>query len=149
MRLSVWFHLALFRCGKLVLVDLAGSERLNSTGNSGQRESLKETGAINKSLFTLGQVTPLQRCSSTVLAVCTSHCCVVAQVVNSQCAHTCTAVGGSGGCQWIDLIGLYVLQVLAALSVRGGVGGNSHVPYRDSRLTQLLWEGLRSATSTR
>jgi hypothetical protein len=37
-----------------------------------------------------------------------------------------------------------VLQVLAALSVRGGVGGNSHVPYRDSRLTQLLWEGLRS-----
>lgn len=34
--------------------------------------------------------------------------------------------------------------MLAALSVRGGVGGNSHVPYRDSRLTQLLWEGLRS-----
>lgn len=48
------------RCGKLVLVDLAGSERLNSTGNSGQRESLKETGAINKSLFTLGQVRSLQ-----------------------------------------------------------------------------------------
>jgi hypothetical protein len=52
----VWSRLPLFRCGKLVLVDLAGSERLNSTGNSGQRESLKETGAINKSLFTLGQV---------------------------------------------------------------------------------------------
>jgi hypothetical protein len=44
------------RCGKLVLVDLAGSERLNSTGSNGARESLKETGAINKSLFTLGQV---------------------------------------------------------------------------------------------
>lgn len=52
----VWTRLDSFRCGKLVLVDLAGSERLNSTGNSGQRESLKETGAINKSLFTLGQV---------------------------------------------------------------------------------------------
>lgn len=36
-----------------------------------------------------------------------------------------------------------MLQVLAALSVRGGIGGNNHVPYRDSRLTQLLWEGLR------
>lgn len=35
------------------------------------------------------------------------------------------------------------VQVLAALSVRGVVGGNSHVPFRDSRLTQLLWEGLR------
>lgn len=36
-----------------------------------------------------------------------------------------------------------LLQVLAALSVKGGCGANSHVPYRDSRLTQLLWEGLR------
>jgi hypothetical protein len=50
------FVLFVCRCGKLVLVDLAGSERLNSTGNSDVRESLKETGAINKSLFTLGQV---------------------------------------------------------------------------------------------
>lgn len=45
-------------------------------------------------------------------------------------------------CMTKPLLG--VLQVLAALSVRGGVGSNSHVPYRDSRLTQLLWEGLRS-----
>lgn len=35
------------------------------------------------------------------------------------------------------------VQVLAALSVRGGIGGSMHVPYRDSRLTQLLWDGLR------
>lgn len=43
---------------------------------------------------------------------------------------------------------LALLQVLAALSVRGGIGGNSHVPYRDSRLTQLLWEGLRWVRSS-
>jgi hypothetical protein len=61
------------RCGKLVLVDLAGSERLNSTGNSGQRESLKETGAINKSLFTLGQVRPTE--PSEGLTSCRRHCC--------------------------------------------------------------------------
>ncbi len=43
------------RVGKLVLVDLAGSERLKDTGNSA-KEAVRETGAINKSLFTLGQV---------------------------------------------------------------------------------------------
>ncbi|WIA39218.1 hypothetical protein OEZ86_005342 [Tetradesmus obliquus] len=75
------------RVGKLVLVDLAGSERLRDTGSSA-REAVRETGHINKSLFTLG-------------------------------------------------------QVLAALSVRGGCGVTGHVPYRDSRLTQLLWDGLR------
>lgn len=43
------------RCGKLALVDLAGSERLKETGNS-DKEAVRETGHINKSLFTLGQV---------------------------------------------------------------------------------------------
>jgi hypothetical protein len=43
------------RKGKLVLVDLAGSERLKDTGNT-QRDAVRETGAINRSLFTLGQV---------------------------------------------------------------------------------------------
>jgi hypothetical protein len=38
-----------------VLVDLAGSERLKETKHS-ERVALRETGAINKSLFTLGQV---------------------------------------------------------------------------------------------
>lgn len=67
-------------------MDLAGSERLKETGSS-EKEALRETGHINRSLFTLG-------------------------------------------------------QVLAALS-RGGQAGVSHVPYRDSKLTQLLWQGLR------
>lgn len=40
---------------------------------------------------------------------------------------------------------MHDVQVLAALSVRGGCGAQSHVPYRDSRLTQLLWDGLRCA----
>lgn len=41
--------------GKLTLVDLAGSERLKETGNT-DRAAIQETGAINKSLFCLGQV---------------------------------------------------------------------------------------------
>ena len=43
------------RYGKLVLVDLVGSERLKASGSSGSA-AVAETGAINKSLFTLGQV---------------------------------------------------------------------------------------------
>lgn len=34
-------------------------------------------------------------------------------------------------------------QVLAALSARSDLGVPVHIPYRDSKLTQLLWEGLR------
>lgn len=43
------------RYGKLVLVDLAGSERLKATGSEGVA-AVAETGAINRSLFALGQV---------------------------------------------------------------------------------------------
>ena len=40
--------------GKLHLIDLAGSEDNRRTENIGER--LKESGAINKSLFVLGKV---------------------------------------------------------------------------------------------
>lgn len=40
--------------GKISFVDLAGSERLKETHSQGYM--LKETGNINKSLFTLGKV---------------------------------------------------------------------------------------------
>lgn len=33
--------------------------------------------------------------------------------------------------------------MLAALSARSDLGVPVHIPYRDSKLTQLLWEGLR------
>ncbi|XP_024537495.1 kinesin-like protein KIF3A [Selaginella moellendorffii] len=44
----------LLRHGRLLFVDLAGSERLKKTKSSG--DMLKETGSINRSLFTLGKV---------------------------------------------------------------------------------------------
>ncbi|KAG2446251.1 hypothetical protein HXX76_000843 [Chlamydomonas incerta] len=77
------------RYGKLALVDLAGSERLKDTGNT-EKGAVRETGAINKSLFTLG-------------------------------------------------------QVLSALSARSCGAASTFVPYRDSKLTQLLWDGLRGS----
>ncbi|KIK43747.1 hypothetical protein CY34DRAFT_803488 [Suillus luteus UH-Slu-Lm8-n1] len=42
--------------GSLNLVDLAGSERLNSSGAAGDKDRLKETQNINKSLSALGDV---------------------------------------------------------------------------------------------
>jgi hypothetical protein len=42
------------RYGKMLFVDLAGSERLKKSRSSG--DMLKETGNINRSLFTLGKV---------------------------------------------------------------------------------------------
>ena len=42
--------------GSLNLVDLAGSERLNSSGASNDKERLKETQNINRSLSALGDV---------------------------------------------------------------------------------------------
>ena len=42
------------RYGKMSFVDLAGSERLKESKSQG--EMIKETGNINKSLFTLGKV---------------------------------------------------------------------------------------------
>jgi kinesin family member C1 len=44
------------REGSLNLVDLAGSERLNSSGAGSDKERLKETQSINKSLSALGDV---------------------------------------------------------------------------------------------
>jgi len=45
------------RCeGSLNLVDLAGSERLEKSGVAGDKERLKETQSINKSLSALGDV---------------------------------------------------------------------------------------------
>ena len=42
--------------GSLNLVDLAGSERLNSSGAANDKDRLRETQAINKSLSSLGDV---------------------------------------------------------------------------------------------
>jgi kinesin family protein C1 len=42
--------------GSLNLVDLAGSERLSSSGAANDKDRLKETQAINKSLSALGDV---------------------------------------------------------------------------------------------
>ena len=83
----------LIRYGKLALVDLAGSERLKETGNT-SRDAVRETGCINKSLFTLGQV-------------------------------------------------LASLSAKSGGNVGRGMQPRAFVPYRDSKLTQLLWDGLR------
>ncbi|PVD33129.1 hypothetical protein C0Q70_08578 [Pomacea canaliculata] len=53
LKVDTWKDNKVFH-GKIYLIDLAGSEDNRRTGNSGVR--LKESGAINKSLFVLGEV---------------------------------------------------------------------------------------------
>lgn len=162
------------RTGKLMLVDLAGSERLRDTGSGGDRDALRETGHINKSLFTLGQVGgmrysvlgsqaqqfwltlsarrhgagargPLGDCKA-VQALpfhsCNTHT-HTRSVQNSKYmhkhAHTITHIHSN-----THSLMCACVQVLGALSSRGRQGiGHSHIPFRDAKLTQLLWDGLR------
>lgn len=79
--------------GTLNLVDLAGSERLNSSGVASDKDRLRETQAINKSLSALG-------------------------------------------------------DVIAALGEKAGSSRDSHVPYRNSKLTYLLQNSLSGNSKT-
>jgi hypothetical protein len=78
--------------GKISFVDLAGSERLKDSHSQGQ--TLRETGAINKSIFTLGKVAPLlnsrvarapgPRCSG-VLHFVECDCCQSTDISGPPC----------------------------------------------------------------
>ena len=87
-------------------MDLAGSERLKGSEDF-DRPTVKETKAINKSLFTLGQV----RCS---LIFAFLH--VIRQV-------------------------LWAVRSTSRGKPRGA-------PYRESKLTRLLWDGLQGKGRT-
>ena len=57
LRIAGWNKVSGERCeGTLNLVDLAGSERVEKSGVLGDKDRLKETTSINKSLSALGDV---------------------------------------------------------------------------------------------
>jgi hypothetical protein len=126
--------------GVLNLIDLAGSERVKESGAQGQR--LKEAQAINKSLSALGE-------------------CRSAQLVHFRQLVRHLAVAwpptrSSQGVRWASLLrcGLIVsVKALrnplccAVLCCRGCAAGDvilalankeSHIPFRNSKLTWLL-----------
>ena len=103
------------RYGKLMLVDLAGSERLKETGSA----CAAETGAINKSLFTLGQVLqalgerPVRGQRSQRVRSISIHCCHKRLCsCEGGSAALCNCVGCSPSCRlccrWYELD--YALQ---------------------------------------
>jgi len=104
------------RKGKLVFVDLAGSERLKRSKNS----DAEETGAINKSLFTLAKV----------ISLLADH----ADNVLKETANHNHSVAAAA------------VEVLSEGGAGGGAASSSvphvHIPYRDSVLTKLLSDAL-------
>lgn len=113
------------RRSKLSLVDLAGSERQKVSDTEGER--LKEAQAINKSLFTLAQVAlgvPAWVLGSKPAAQA------------SRALHLGCHCGGVSRCRRLP-------QVINKLTE-----GSAHVPYRESKLTQLLRESLGGNSRT-
>ncbi|ETO18710.1 hypothetical protein RFI_18545, partial [Reticulomyxa filosa] len=120
----------------LNIVDLAGSERAKKTQAQGER--LKESSAINKSLFTLGLV--IEKLS---------------QITQQDEGNAANAGGGSGNGG----------NGGGSSSGNGGNGGNggggggggggangkemvTHIPYRDSKLTHILEPALGGNSKT-
>ena len=132
------------RVGKVNFVDLAGSENLKTSGSQGVHQ--KETGHINKSLFTLGA------------CVDVDFICVVVVVVVSRknmfwfllCFRLFLLLSLfylSSHSIFISLC-LYILHIY--IQIIGTVISmladprrrTGYIPYRDSKLTMLLSDSL-------
>eukprot|EP00983_Pelagomonas_calceolata_P104061 1158980-Pelagomonas_calceolata.AAC.2 len=94
----------LSRYGKLVLVDLAGSERLKETGNSGA-VAVRETGSINRSLFTLGQGMPCALQEACVMPCASQGACVVHQSSCSVAMNQAWIVDNTSACATFGCLG--------------------------------------------
>lgn len=106
------------RGGKLVLVDLAGSERLKGSGSGagGEREALRETGAINKSLFTLGQVCAV--CDVCTVGVCEGRAVGGAEGDGRDQHCRCSRWARCASLQPVLLTRCTALQPLECMAVR-------------------------------
>lgn len=136
-------------------MDLAGSERLKKSKATNE----KETGAINKSLMTLGKVISALSKRSAIAAAAPAHTSVLVEAAaagmtdivdnlalpgtataadsgtDSRGASAANRTGGGGG------TGAGTPAVVVDQSAPAGVS-DIWVPYRDSTLTKLLMDSL-------
>ena len=157
---------AVRRYGKAIFVDLAGSERLSDSGSAGGM--LRETGAINKSLFALGNVIcALSVAGKKEAAAAAREAAAAASTAASAAASAAASgvstpvrtggFGGGGGSA--PAAASAALAKQQQQQQRGFSSSSSsasfsqqqqqqqqqqpiHVPFRDSKLTKLLMESL-------
>lgn len=138
--LPLLHHICAQVSGVLNLIDLAGSERVKESGAQGQR--LKEAQAINKSLSALGEH-PLWHPLPLLPGV--DHCDAVC-FMPQQALKCWKLMPKDGPCCCVSAPpkhGLCVLVVPVCVMVTGDVivalaNKESHIPYRNSKLTWLL-----------
>jgi hypothetical protein len=107
------------RFGRVTFVDLAGSERARDSGSVGGM--LREAGAINRSLFVLGQ-------------------CVAALAAGGGGSGGGGGGGGHGGGGGLG--SAHVPPSTATTTTSPPSSPYRHIPYRDSKLTKLLMDAL-------
>lgn len=116
----------------MTFVDLAGSERLKRSKTLNE----KETGAINKSLMTLGKVISALSKRSAAAAAASANASVLVEAETTENSSLPAAAAATKGS--------YNSSGTAAMLVDQSASAASDiwVPYRDSTLTKLLMDSL-------
>ncbi len=134
--------LAMKKSSMFRLVDLAGSERTKKTGAEGDR--LREATNINKSLSTLGKCMYVSigcDCTTAYNRVITSRCILMSLWVCFSRGYLVPSVSPHESYRRV-LLHVHVCYSMALAEK------DSHVPYRDSKLTQLLMNSLGGNSAT-
>lgn len=149
---------AVRRYGRAIFVDLAGSERVSDSGSAGGM--LRETGAINKSLFALGNVicalsvagkeAAAAAAREAAAAVASAAASAASSGISTPLGSSSSSSRGGGGALASSSPSAAATAAALAKQQRGFFSQQQqqqqqqpiHVPYRDSKLTKLLMESL-------
>ena len=130
----------IIKSGKLVLVDLAGSEMVRKSNAQGVQ--LEEAKTINKSLSALGQVRGNN--DNTEYEIQNTKLLRLYPFLLEVISLTLTLIPSTSSPPSLSLSHSLYLKVIFALTDEK----QTHVPYRDSKLTRILQDSLGGNSKT-